>query len=351
MSSDFFYNSPIVEVVVGAKGEARTFYLHKSLVMNHSKYFATCLRSNFIEGKIGAVTLDEDDPTAFDAFAQWLYAREYEITKVKGTDQKELQVAWYMLHAQAYALGNKLMADDFKTDIVKKTARMLGDYDDIPMSLVIDMARVIYDGTSDKDGREMRELIAAYCASRTGKAQRDDFDFNLDTRRFFSAAEVKELTDCQQTDFLADVMILLKPAPRLENTPLPSRSPSTVLRHFMISPSARLAKRPLSNQRPPSNQRPLSNQRPKTYFDVSWEGPVLNANDEPTFIVKGGFLFLLLHHLPMPNSEAFSLKSTFWVTPLSHSALKYPKANKVFADRATGPYHFQSLLQRRAQDV
>jgi len=301
-SSDFFYNSPTVEVIVGAKGEARTFYIHKTLAMNHSKYFATCLSSNFIEGKIGAVILDEDDPTAFDAFALWLYAREYDITKAKLADKKELQVAWYMLHAQAYALGNKLVADDFKREIVKKTARMLGDYDDIPMSLVIDMARVIYDGTSDKDGREMRELIAAYCASRTGNIQRDNFEF---TRRFFSVEEVKELTYCQQADFLADVMILLKPAPRLENTTLPSRSASTVLRHFMISPSGRLAKRSLSNQ------------RPKTYFDVSWEGPVLDVNDRPTLTVKGEFFFfLLLHHLAVPQSEAFSLKSTLSATQL-----------------------------------
>jgi hypothetical protein len=142
------------------------------------------------------------------------------------------------------------------------------------MSLVIDMARVIYDGTSDKDGREMRELIAVYCASRTGNVQKDNVEFNQDTRRFFSAAEVKELTDCHQADFLADVMILLKPAPRLENTTLPSRSASSVLRHFMISPSARLPKR---------------NQHPRTYFDVSWEGPMLNANDEPTLTVKGEF--------------------------------------------------------------
>jgi hypothetical protein len=80
-SSDFFYNSPTVEVIVGAKGEARTFYIHKTLAMNYSKYFATSLSSNFIEGKIGAVILDEDDPTAFDAFAQWLYAREYDISR------------------------------------------------------------------------------------------------------------------------------------------------------------------------------------------------------------------------------------------------------------------------------
>jgi hypothetical protein len=151
---------------------------------------------------------------------------------------------------------------------------MLGDYDDIPMSLIIDMARVIYDGTSDKDGREMRELIAAYCASRTGSIQRDNFEFNQDMRRIFSVEEVKELADCQQADFLADVMILLKPAPQLENTTLPSRSTSTVLRHFMISPSARLA-----------------NRHPKTYFDVSWEGPVLGVNDKPTLTVKGEFFF------------------------------------------------------------
>jgi hypothetical protein len=298
MSSDFFYNSPTVEVVVGAKGEARTFYLHKTLLMNHSEYFATCLRSNFIEGKIGAVTLDEDDPTAFDAFAHWLYAREYEITKAKGADEKELQVAWYMLHARAYALGNKLVADDFKRDIVKKTARRLEneDYDDIPMSLVIDMARVIYDGTSDKDGCEMRELIAAYCASRTGNVPRGDFEIN----RFFSASEMKELTDCQQADFLADVWILCKPTPRLKNASLPSQSASTVLRHFIISSSARLAKRSLLKE------------HPKVYLDVSWEGPVLDANDEPTLTVKGEFYSCSCTTWLCQSQKHFHSNRLFW---------------------------------------
>lgn len=309
-SSDFFYNSPTVEVIVGAKGEARTFYIHKTLAMNYSKYFATSLSSNFIEGKIGAVILDEDDPTAFDAFAQWLYAREYDITKAKVANEKELQVAWYMLHAQAYALGNKLVADDFKREIVKKTARMLGDYDDIPMSLIIDMARVIYDGTSDKDGREMRELIAAYCASRTGSIQRDNFEFNQDMRRIFSVEEVKELADCQQADFLADVMILLKPAPQLENTTFPSRSTSTVLRHFMIPPSARLA-----------------NRHPKTYFDVSWEGPVLGVNDKPTLTVKGEFFFpCSCTTWPCPSQKRFHSNLLFRPRNCLSLCIKAPRS-------------------------
>jgi hypothetical protein len=323
---------------VGAEGEARTFYIHKTLVMNHSKYFATCLNSNFVEGKIGRVTLDEDDPTVFDAFAQWLYAREYDIGNAKLSDEKELQVAWYMLHARAYALGNKLVADDFKGDIVEKTARMLGNYDNIPMGLVIDMARVIYDGTTDKDGREMRELIAAYCASRTGNVQRGKFEFEQDTRRFFSAEEVKELTDCQQADFLADVMILFTPAPRLENTTLPSRSASAILRHFMISRSARLAKR---------------SQHPKTYFDVSWEGPVLDVNDRPTSTVKGEFFSPALLAPPGcgPARSVFTQIYSFGRAIPSHSVSKHPESNKVFADRASGPYQLQPLLQRHAQDV
>ncbi len=78
-----------------------------------------------------------------------------------------------MLQAQAYVLGNKLVAHGFKKDVFKKTAHVLRNYENIPMSLAIDMARVIYDGTSEKAECEMRELIAAHCASRIGQSEHD----------------------------------------------------------------------------------------------------------------------------------------------------------------------------------
>jgi hypothetical protein len=68
-SSDFFYNSPAVAIVVGAKGKARTFYIHKTLVVDHLKYFATRLNCSFREGKTGPAMLGGDDPIEFDVFA------------------------------------------------------------------------------------------------------------------------------------------------------------------------------------------------------------------------------------------------------------------------------------------
>ncbi|KAI9771041.1 MAG: hypothetical protein M1839_002977 [Geoglossum umbratile] len=289
----FFYNSPVIEVIVGANEEARAFYIHKTLIIHHSLYFATSLSSKFTEGNTGRVILDEDDPLAFDIFARWLYVRDYDAapqSKLATYDDIYGEKAsGYVSHAEAYALGNKLIADGFKKAVFENMSQRLASLQGsqgIPMSVLIDMARVIYDGTTETDGCEMRELLARYCAGRTGKSTRRDG---------FSAEDVRLLTNCQLPDFVADVMSLLSPAPSIGNSDVPKRSASAVLRHFAITP---LRKTNMFRDRPSG----------RVYFDVSWQGPELDSNYKSTSAVTmqdGRIVFNLFSDIVPKTAENF----------------------------------------------
>ncbi len=71
-------------------------------------------------------------------------------------------------HAQAYVLGNKLVASKFKKQLIRSLHSFMWRHAEqvIDMSILIEAAKVVYDGTSTEDGWEMRTLLALYCVQR-----------------------------------------------------------------------------------------------------------------------------------------------------------------------------------------
>ncbi|KAF2794732.1 hypothetical protein K505DRAFT_336660 [Melanomma pulvis-pyrius CBS 109.77] len=66
------FSQPTIVVKVGPNEEE--FYIHKALVMKHSRYFRKELANdNFTKGKEGVVTLPDIEPWVFKIFIQWLY--------------------------------------------------------------------------------------------------------------------------------------------------------------------------------------------------------------------------------------------------------------------------------------
>jgi hypothetical protein len=212
MNRQRFYHSPAVSITVGSDSRKRTFYVHKDQLVCESAYFRTSLNSGFVEGRTQQVELGQDDPDVFDIFVQWIYEGDYDVQKALSKEEGGTEEAWYKLHTQAYSLGNRLVAPGFKKKIIETLAAVFERYDDIAMSLIIEMAKIIYEGTSNEDDVEMRTLLAMYCGSRVGRPANRQYG---DPRQYFSAKELADLTHCNQQEFVADVLSKVQPGPQL----------------------------------------------------------------------------------------------------------------------------------------
>jgi hypothetical protein len=209
-----FYRAPPVTITVGALKKQAVFYVHENLLTQRSEYFKTCLQSSFQEGHQRECLLKEDNPDAFEIFVQWLYLGKYKASEAIKREDGGNEEAWYLLHAHAYVLGNKLVASAFKRTVVETFARLLEQYDSIPARLIVNMAEIVYGGTSDTDGFEMRKLLASYCASRIGVTP-TPISASSDPRRPLSFDEVGVLAGCSESEFIRDVLCAVHPRQKL----------------------------------------------------------------------------------------------------------------------------------------
>ena len=66
--------SPFIEVTVGKHEDAKTYYLHQSLLCEVSDFFKKCLEHGFKESTSRQVSLPEDCADAFASFVKWAYS-------------------------------------------------------------------------------------------------------------------------------------------------------------------------------------------------------------------------------------------------------------------------------------
>lgn len=201
----------MVQVTVGE--DQRTFHVHMDLLMQHSKYLDVSLNSQFVEGRTKHVVLEHDNADAFHLFVQWLYNGEYHMTKARSVEDGGCDEMYYAFHAEAYALGNKLVAPAFKVYIVKKLLRVLGRFDEVPITTLLDMVQIVYGGTTKEDGHDIRLVLATYCASRMGKNHPKRGSRSQGFPRSFSGDELAELALTNRTSFLCDVFLLISTGP------------------------------------------------------------------------------------------------------------------------------------------
>ena len=130
---------------------------------------------------------------------------DYKVANTLSRESGGCREVWYPIHAAAYALGNFLIAPGFKDLVLKKLVICFERGDDIPMAVVLDMARTIYNGTSTQDGKEMRLLMAYYTACRFGPRLKGHYCATRTGARTWIADEIRELAE-DLPEFIADVM-------------------------------------------------------------------------------------------------------------------------------------------------
>ena len=204
-----------IPLTIGNGQEQRVFYVHETLLTTVSHYFKIVLKSNFSEGQQKSCPFPEDDPCAFRAFVQYLYKGEYDVETVWPSTEGGEQQSWFHLHAQCFALGNKLVAPSFKKHVVCRLADVLkstlkSDYSPTMRTILL-MPKTVYDGTLPKDGWDMRDLLATYCASRLGSNK--DYD-DKGRSICWEPTEIRMVAESQLEEFIGDVLCKVRPYSR-----------------------------------------------------------------------------------------------------------------------------------------
>lgn len=89
------------------------FYVHKSLLQNHSPYFRAL--ENFKEGQEDLVEFEEMCPIAFGLFASWLYTKSF-------ADKPESSNIGTLI--RAYAIGERFLIPEFKDYTITQIQRV-----------------------------------------------------------------------------------------------------------------------------------------------------------------------------------------------------------------------------------
>jgi hypothetical protein len=63
----------MVKIIVGEGEDAKSFVIHKDLLMDKVSFFEKMFNSQFLESSTGSATLPEDSPEAFEVLVEWVY--------------------------------------------------------------------------------------------------------------------------------------------------------------------------------------------------------------------------------------------------------------------------------------
>lgn len=209
-----FQESLPISIYVGKGIQQHVFYAHELLLTTTSDSFRTALQSNFIEGQQKKCHFPEDDPRTFHAFVQYLYGGCWDLRLVQPSSLDDWQ-EWHVLRTRCFVLANKLLAASVKKYAVYRSACFLqpAKVDQPTMSTMLTMSDIVYRGTLPKDGGAMRDLLAAYCASRLGT---NGQEARKEVAGLWDTTDRRALAESQQVEFIADVMCKVRAAPSLD---------------------------------------------------------------------------------------------------------------------------------------
>lgn len=163
--ADQWYMSPVIRITVGVVRDQKAFNVHQDLLALESEYFKVGLNSDFAEGRSKTFKLEKDDPEAFELFVQYLYNGTYALKPSDAPNRLELL---YDLQARAYILGDKLIANGFKAAITS-TFKHQFTHDGISMMDLINVAKMVYEGTLATKSQDFRDALVDQCAERFGR--------------------------------------------------------------------------------------------------------------------------------------------------------------------------------------
>ncbi|KAI7239686.1 hypothetical protein KC330_g1790 [Hortaea werneckii] len=99
-------------ILVKVAQPPKFFCIPKEIICTSSDYFKTALRERWREGRVGVVELQDVEPRIFNIYANWLMRRRVYID-CESTEEK-VMTNQYFLAFKAYALGDRLLDQDFK---------------------------------------------------------------------------------------------------------------------------------------------------------------------------------------------------------------------------------------------
>ncbi|KAI7698728.1 hypothetical protein KC353_g16814, partial [Hortaea werneckii] len=108
-----------IPILVKVAQPPNLFYIPRETLCASSDYFNTALKEEWQEGRIGEVELQDVDPRIFNIYANWLMRRRVYIDCE--SSEGKVMTDQYFLAFKAYALGDRLLDQDFKdavTDVI-----------------------------------------------------------------------------------------------------------------------------------------------------------------------------------------------------------------------------------------
>lgn len=215
-----YQESPAVPLIIGKGDDKRVFYVHETLLTQTSEYFRISLQNRAIEGQQKTCRFPHNSSHAFHLFIQYLYTGDYEVTKAWPSDHGGNQQSWFEMHADAYVLGVQLAASGFKKSIVYRLATVLMLYYNEPtMKTLLNMSKIVYDSTTETDGKAMRDLLATYYSSRLGSGH---CNLGAKSKGWWTNSDLKESAETfndifsSQDVFEADVARNAHPSTKIE---------------------------------------------------------------------------------------------------------------------------------------
>ena len=214
-----YQESPAIPLIVSEGDTKRGFYVHETLLTQTSEFFRISLQNRAIEGKRRTYRCSHYSSYAFHLFVQYLYNGDYNVMNAWPSDHGGNQQSWFEMHADAYVLGVRLAASSFKKFVVFKLASVLMLYHHEPtMRTLLSMSKTVYDGTTEIDGKAMRDLLATYFSSRLGIGP---CNLGVKSKGWWTEADIKESAEIadnftNQDAFKVDVARKSHPSPKIE---------------------------------------------------------------------------------------------------------------------------------------
>ena len=144
----------VILVRVGSQ-PVQDWAIHRSLICTQSDMFNRMFANECIESRTGVVLLKEDDPAAFEVYAQWLYTGKI-LIGARNRAGEEYQ-GWDHL-VNAYILGDKLQdghfADAVMDTIIAESNTNVNGFHFYPIGRIV---QTIYNNT--REGSPLRRLI------------------------------------------------------------------------------------------------------------------------------------------------------------------------------------------------
>lgn len=92
-----------------------SYTVHKNLICEHSQFFKTATKQEWLEESQEPIHLPEDDPDVFQVYLHWLYTNTLP-TRINTSGW--IGNAEYIQLAKAYVLGDKLQDGDFQDVVI-----------------------------------------------------------------------------------------------------------------------------------------------------------------------------------------------------------------------------------------